>query len=1231
MNLKEISDWMKNYNFKQLLLWIQVVAVHPNNQLYQLRFEYLVACLLSIRETDFLQTPLEYKEFKKFLDTFFRKTNIEYARYEDFTPFSQLELIPYFYNGTKYYFFYGALERPREFIEKFDWMYLKTDIDSTLQNHLAELFETSLDFQSDILKQIVSNPESSVTTKTYYIPSVEYLNYIGQYFQTNIHEFKSMSIGEFESSILKIDKANASTLFEKILIKATNGEAFYVLPQLHTEVLFTIADNLLYSESNQKINLINATNALALQLRYACEGFFNRHYVLDNIIDISNNSLLKQNEVAVRGADNQIVYFHLLRVRNNSVFSMDTAISMLNNRIQQINLNSLIGLKHPFSEEPQLVPPRALEITVVIVFEHTGINCPPFGVPPTTVSYFSFLDLKRLFELLDSGEEFIRYIKESKFIGDVSRVITIDALDKFAYFLENGKKFFESGKMAGIISFPTHGWHDYYMDYISRKYADKVFEITEQFHPYYYDMVLKQGESVYEICNRRTLNGGILLTPSDTVIMLKYPVHIFQISNIDAVKMGEKLLKPMLSEYFVKLHNPYVLLFQEYGLQLHEVINVHLCPIEEILKEGKLSFLLEHLDKVTNEQPFVITTRWNSKKQQKFVFFIYDTSKLHHIFTSEENHAERLFIFELTRSFLYFYCNHFSKEQIKKIAQHFVDANVPISKRRYGMGTSQSRNPRLSEYHSFERYNQTDISVVNRNVAAYLLTIGIKQGRYEGDEARKLNSEIYRFLQNKLEQEISKCNFDLLHYAYTQLEFIEGHRETINLQHAIDSLTDTDFDIVEKNVVEKREVSRHSVAIKHIIASILKTGLTSGGTGNAITKFQWKQLLAVAIILNETTMLYELDEQSLIPYSITVTDMFEITDNVGNYIFDSEGFQYEESRISIKASRKKLQENNKKDTDEEINNGKTRIPEELNSMFKRNYGFTFYEMVNILASLGMTDFDRNINFPINIFTVENLVSEVSMIFPEFNRVSIEKVIDFLSLSFSSYSESELLIASYLMRRKERLNLCPIIQIGEQTVVYGNQMCLTASSLWVNSILEGDYPYSTDCPEDIMNEVKKIHKRHDNKLEIEIENIAIEVVGDKCVIARLDNFKRISKTLLKNPPCGEIDLIVIIEKNKSILVADAKNINKRVRPYDVSLELKRFFNGDKSYASKLRKKQAFVEKHIDLFLEYSGISDRSGWSTTAAFIVNHVYSSAFFDPEIKFILVDEFEEYLQQSN
>jgi len=196
-------------------------------------------------------------------------------------------------------------------------------------------------------------------------------------------------------------------------------------------------------------------------------------------------------------------------------------------------------------------------------------------------------------------------------------------------------------------------------------------------------------------------------------------------------------------------------------------------------------------------------------------------------------------------------------------------------------------------------------------------------------------------------------------------------------------------------------------------------------------------------------------------------------------------------------------------------------------------------------------------------------------------------------------------------------------------LYGNQMCLVSSSLWINSVLAGDYPYSIGCPDELLIEMKKIHKQQDDALESRAEIIAKEVVGEDRVIARLEKFTNISKQLPKHPSCGEIDLIVIIEKAKIILVADAKNVNKRVRPYDIKLELQTFFEGGKCYAKKLTKKQEFVAENIDIFLEYFGIVDKLGWKTKASFIVNHLYSSAFMGTEIEFVLADEFKEYLQK--
>lgn len=1231
MQKDEIFNWMKKYNFKQLLMWIQVTAVHPNNQLYQLRFEYLLACLLSIKPSEFLQEPLDSKSFEKFIFNYFKRVDRQFAHLEDFEAYNQLKLIPYFYNGEKYYFFYGALERPREFIEKFDWMYLKIDIDNVIQNNLEELFKASLSFQTDLLEAIASNSESQISKKSLYVPSEEYLDLISKHFYcANVDKSHCIFSGDFKDSLMQANNTECSVLFDKLFIKDTDGEAYFIIPQMHIEVIFRIGDNLLYADNNKKANLERVTNEIAIQLRESCEGFFSRFNVLEDILDITKNSLVGTNEIAVRIADNQIILFHLLRARHNSVFNMETGITIVKSRIEKINSNDMIGLKYPFYSDSSipLVPTEAMEITGVIVFEHTGINCPFFGVNNIDINFFTFLDLKRLFEHLDSGEEFIRYLRERVFVHSNMRVSIMDALDEFAYYLQNGKKFLESGKMPNFASFVPHQWHDYYMDFLYNKYKDDVYEIIEKLSPYYYDKVIKQGEHTYEICNRQMLMGGIFLNLHRILVMIEYPIHMFAISSREAVRIGEKFLKPMISEYLIKLETQYIALLEQFSCEIRDIMNFELCPIEEINQNAKLRFLSEHLYAICDKKPFVITVRWNTRNQQKYVFFIYDTDKLHNVFASEDNSGERMFLFELTKSLLDFYCGHLSTEEVEKTAKDFVEVNLPLSRRRYGMGLTQSRNPRLPEYKDYEKHNQTDISSINRSVAVHLLQVGYEHGKYEGEKAKKVNSEIYNFLQGLLEKEIRKYNIHLLEYAYTQLEFIEGKRERNKVQYAIDSLTDTDFDVVEKHVNERKELSQLSVAVKHIISSMLKTGLYGN---KAITKLDWEKLLAITTVLTETTMLYELDEYNLIPYSISITDMFEINDDVGNYLFDSEKLQYEECRISVNSAKTKFQSNNvnlqdpRNDNDPKSANSV--VPEGVNSIFKLKYGFTFYELINILASLGMMDLERDLFFPINIIDKDALVQEVSNNFPEFSIDSIENCIDFVCLSFSTYSQDEDLIISRLMRKKERLNLCPIISLGDGKLLYGNQMCLVSSSLWVNSILAGDYPYSINCPDEIVTEMKKIHKQQDDELEYKIEDIAKSVVGEKYVEARLGKFTKISRQLPKNPPCGEIDLIVALLEPKILLVADAKNINKRVRPYDIKLELKTFFDGEKCYTKKLQKKKEFVFENMDIFLDYFGINDKYGWNVTTAFVVNHVYSSAFMGSEIKFVLVEEFDEYL----
>ena len=109
---QSIKDVFSIYSFNQLYLWLAASAVHPYNQQFILRFEIMMACLLSINPDKFANQKLEHSVFSEILE----KTSRELATFtsmrEDFEPLFQLKEIPLFLGKEKYYFFYGTYEQP---------------------------------------------------------------------------------------------------------------------------------------------------------------------------------------------------------------------------------------------------------------------------------------------------------------------------------------------------------------------------------------------------------------------------------------------------------------------------------------------------------------------------------------------------------------------------------------------------------------------------------------------------------------------------------------------------------------------------------------------------------------------------------------------------------------------------------------------------------------------------------------------------------------------------------------------------------------------------------------------------------------------------------------------------------------------------------------------------------------------------------------------------------------
>ena len=148
----EICKRLSLYSFDKLYLWIAATAIHPNNQLFTIRFESVLACLLSIPAKKFSNKKLTYKDFCNLLHEIDKTISPFTVSLEDFEPFYQLKKIPLFTPEAKYYFFYGSYEQPYLI-----WNHLVEIIYPVLSklNHpLISTIKASLEFQTQLIKRM---------------------------------------------------------------------------------------------------------------------------------------------------------------------------------------------------------------------------------------------------------------------------------------------------------------------------------------------------------------------------------------------------------------------------------------------------------------------------------------------------------------------------------------------------------------------------------------------------------------------------------------------------------------------------------------------------------------------------------------------------------------------------------------------------------------------------------------------------------------------------------------------------------------------------------------------------------------------------------------------------------------------------------------------------------------------------------------------------------------------
>jgi len=754
---------------------------------------------------------------------------------------------------------------------------------------------------------------------------------------------------------------------------------------------------------------------------------------------------------------------------------------------------------------------------------------------------------------------------------------------------------------------------------------DDIYDLIELDFPDTFNLVEKVSDNAYQVANTESLMGGWAIRLFGKLIWIMYP----PISNVTEIEIKANfILSSLYADYFETLENSFRELLEKHKFNFHNKYRIALFPsstksIEEI------SFLSPYFLNLSQENPLLITTHQIGDSKVRSCI-LYDIDNLIDFFSSESNIAEKFCIKKLLQSWIQFSDNSISEEEASIIANVFVEKKIPNGNKGHTIEAIKVDNPRLSDYSNYQEPSQSDIVRVHSEIAAFLAETGVKPGEDDGEDAKELNNLIFDFLYQKLEDQIKKYDNNFLYYAYKQVELIEGKREINKWQLGVDASKRTDYDFIGKSVEEVIKIASVVSSAKLIVEIFLKVDPIGH---HKIDNDAWSYLQALSIILHETIVIYEYIKYDIIPHKLVIAETYEIQDIRGEELFNHEDFYRCKNEISSNVSLKSLldQKNSGKkvsDVDEDY----LKNLDMVNEAFLNEYEFSLRNFINVLTVLGRSDFFDEIHFPLSIIPEKDIITKLIQCFNDtVDETELRKILLFISLDFDSYSPTLKLVPTNLLRRKKRLNLCPLIHLKSGKYVYGNQMCLASSNLWRGSIISGDFPCIIDQDTEIADALKSIHVYLDKDLEQNAGEIARTTLGEKRVEMNVNNFKRLSKSFLKRPSCGEIDLLAVNEEKKIIFVIDAKNMNNRNRPYDIRLEVDKFLYSEKSYLAKLSRKESFIIENIEEVLTHFEIQNSEEWVVKKAFVVNKVYPSAFSNGGLDFILLQDLSSYLTQQN
>ncbi|MES1220967.1 MAG: hypothetical protein ABUT20_36040, partial [Bacteroidota bacterium] len=577
------KNWIRNFytafTAESIINVLQITICHPSNQRFTHYIAYLIAETLAIPETKFGTKIFKNEDLKTLISqtrsVFHKITSIT----ENFAGFDQNKLIPIFWTGRMFYYFYGLYDRPYEYWKELTEIFTSDTLNKVPEYlQIKDLITDSLRWQTDLLKKIISLDESHHRADEVYIPSQEFGEQLIPYFYRDNPSDTAISLGD----LTKIERRKLITHADQIgsfmpsLFLKIGAKTIFLYPQLHLQVLLQMSTNSILKTTEHKAAFMeNLTDRLFSWSKKILKHETPVYHLLAE--SHREDFLASLPGPAYQFDTNKLVIFtpipfSTIQKTKSDIQTLAQNIDIL---LKRIGKENAIGLARNRKERMIALVTQHIEFYIILVYEKLDLSNSiqlKKGKEWNETWLFSMIDLKAISERLKSSIDFIKFLQEEKHLHYLSKPQN-EFIDRFRWFLFNRNVYINNAATPEAMHFPAHQWSEWHSEETHKKLDNdiEIYKYAEANFPGFFSKIERYNDKVFILSDPPDPEALYVVNLSTSFIPIYLPDNPQQLSFRDAT-IGMDLFGPMFGDYIAQLDTDLIDLLTEQSIQKYSIL-----------------------------------------------------------------------------------------------------------------------------------------------------------------------------------------------------------------------------------------------------------------------------------------------------------------------------------------------------------------------------------------------------------------------------------------------------------------------------------------------------------------------------------------------------------------------------------------------------------------------------------------------------------------------------------